>query len=1315
MANNVEINLKAKTTDFETGLAKAGAVIDNFAKKGGDLNKAITGSFSEINKAAKQNLDTMQQEMAKFNVKSDLKINFEMKNVEQTKTAITAVFNKIAEGSVSVDEATAAINRLNMSLANVDANRSRGQFKDLGIMSEASIEAMKAKTISAYEEIRRIGTSTPNDIIRAEEAMSAKLAELDALKITGAEKVAAEKYEIAFKELQAEEKMLEQAFLLNQKFDYDKIRSAEKVAAEQARVWKEAQANMNVGHASQSMSGAGSAAQLIGQSSAGSAFGSDLKSQMEAQAAVQAGYAASAMQGEQAAARLAGQVHAGSDFTAQMKSQMEGVNEVAGKVHEGISGWSLASVVAIAKIQVLYSIINTVMSAVSELPTMLMTSVESYRSAIIQNAATITSMEEGVKDVGLAYLQNKEYAHAVQDELVKMSSTTIASATQLQMLNNEFIRQGVYLDTNNAKAVQGFKNVANAVSVISAGMENKNIQFSEQIRQVLEGVARPNAQLLRTLMAIDPMIREHIQLWREEGTTIEHMGGLLTGFAAATGDIGSLWETVKTTMVSIRDQILRGGFADGFKDIVNASKELNKYLEENKDKIQQMMKGAFKDMEFAVKTMWNFRDEIKMLGEVALWSGIVLGIASVEKAFVALNNVVKTSALLKLINNPVSLAIVGAVLGGAAVVSKAHDNQDLNAEAADVKNLISSNKNLSLIQKANLMQSTASLNGTNMEAFHAAYPNKDNKWLADMFANNAVSMTGGDAAGGATAMALKFNTDKIKWITDTQGAGILAPKDKAGLQEPDKEDHTAYNNAYVSYSHAFDEHVAHDHILANNNLLEANQLAYDKGLVDLKDYLSKRNVLMEANLITELNAKKSELAEITKNLNHPERIEKTDKNGIVSEDMEREASVRYELMAKQQKALTAVTEAQDKYNKAVAAEPKFASDEARKIADFMLKAQSMVDKIDKSIASEAMNKVAELQNSVDYNKLSPGQRNTFDNNLVGNVQGAIDKEDAQKAITARNLKLEEIQNDLMIIDMQEKMNEMTGPDALQKRLTLEQQLTENQKNYLDSLDKNKDAGTWFKQNMIYMQAMAKSAADMKKVFDATPMGGFTDALKKYAEGATNLGAQVSSITTQIFKGMEDALVKFVETGKLNFKSLADSIIQDMIRMMIQQGITGPLAAAFGTPGAAGAAGIGWLGSLFNNSGSSSAVSSGAGPLASGYSGDTGGSVAASFMGTLISGAFAGGGTALGGNTYLVGENGPELFTPGATGVVTPNSALGGSNDMHMNVSIDARGADAGVEARINSAMNQAVQQAQAAVLSNMRRGGTMARATGVRN
>lgn len=49
---------------------------------------------------------------------------------------------------------------------------------------------------------------------------------------------------------------------------------------------------------------------------------------------------------------------------------------------------------------------------------------------------------------------------------------------------------------------------------------------------------------------------------------------------------------------------------------------------------------------------------------------------------------------------------------------------------------------------------------------------------------------------------------------------------------------------------------------------------------------------------------------------------------------------------------------------------------------------------------------------------------------------------------------------------------------------------------------------------------------------------------------------------------------------------------------------------------------------------------------------------------------ANGGNVIGGKSYLVGERGPELFTPGATGTITANDAIGGAN---IVVNVDASG------------------------------------------
>jgi len=56
---------------------------------------------------------------------------------------------------------------------------------------------------------------------------------------------------------------------------------------------------------------------------------------------------------------------------------------------------------------------------------------------------------------------------------------------------------------------------------------------------------------------------------------------------------------------------------------------------------------------------------------------------------------------------------------------------------------------------------------------------------------------------------------------------------------------------------------------------------------------------------------------------------------------------------------------------------------------------------------------------------------------------------------------------------------------------------------------------------------------------------------------------------------------------------------------------------------------------------------------------------------MIPGFRAKGGPVKGGGSYIVGERGPEMFSPGVSGTITPNHALGGSTTVIVNV--DASG------------------------------------------
>ena len=75
------------------------------------------------------------------------------------------------------------------------------------------------------------------------------------------------------------------------------------------------------------------------------------------------------------------------------------------------------------------------------------------------------------------------------------------------------------------------------------------------------------------------------------------------------------------------------------------------------------------------------------------------------------------------------------------------------------------------------------------------------------------------------------------------------------------------------------------------------------------------------------------------------------------------------------------------------------------------------------------------------------------------------------------------------------------------------------------------------------------------------MDGATRFLQDYVAETEDAASATERAFASAFSGAEDALVGFATTGRLELKSLADSILADITRMTVRQSITAPIAGA----------------------------------------------------------------------------------------------------------------------------------------------------------
>ena len=91
----------------------------------------------------------------------------------------------------------------------------------------------------------------------------------------------------------------------------------------------------------------------------------------------------------------------------------------------------------------------------------------------------------------------------------------------------------------------------------------------------------------------------------------------------------------------------------------------------------------------------------------------------------------------------------------------------------------------------------------------------------------------------------------------------------------------------------------------------------------------------------------------------------------------------------------------------------------------------------------------------------------------------------------------------------------------------------------------------------------------RKAYMADWSAGASRAFEDYIAGAANVAEQSNQLFSDAFTGLEDSIVHFVQTGKLSFSDLANSIIADLARIAAKKMVVGALGGITGGGGTTG--------------------------------------------------------------------------------------------------------------------------------------------------
>jgi lambda family phage tail tape measure protein len=239
--------------------------------------------------------------------------------------------------------------------------------------------------------------------------------------------------------------------------------------------------------------------------------------------------------------------------------------------------------------------------------------VDEFNMSVLRTATVLTQLKAS-QDKGLDtkeyYEKAKEYAEGQQEIAEQVASRSIASLKDIEKEIFIINQHGLTISASK-ESIDSLVTLANAIQIVSFTARSSLKALRTETEGLLDADIKKSqlAKQINESMGGDEehnVLAKTIRMWESQGRDVMiELAKYMQGYNASAKDYEGTWVVIENHLSTIKDEIMRMGFAELYQDINNFLISIIKFTNEHKQQISAGIKAGWESVKATVQSIYT--------------------------------------------------------------------------------------------------------------------------------------------------------------------------------------------------------------------------------------------------------------------------------------------------------------------------------------------------------------------------------------------------------------------------------------------------------------------------------------------------------------------------------------------------------------------------------------------------------------------------------------------------------------------------------------------------------------------------------------